>query len=273
MANNDDEYLYEGMTIYHLGYLQRKKLISTEFKELGILPYYPEFESVIEDYLREKEGALTDNRELTPEASQLFNSFLSYDECFWGVLILDGYEQEIILDIDQELIDANLDVSIPSKPRVFFKACIHNGVVSLAVRSGDGVSITQRSSQRGGRHAAAVALMDMCDPSRNFSSPKSLEAVSQSKVQKVLDGEGFGGFFKCETIAHAEVVRSTASDNVTKDSVVLMFKDGGQACCIASGIYIDRSRRSWFYSWNAEGVEEALDLLSRSPLRDRIDLA
>lgn len=268
-----DDYLYNGMTVYHLGYLAKHQHISTEFKELGVLPYFPEFDSVTKTYLREQEGVLDSNDNLTDEAAKLFEMFRMYDECFWGILILDGFEQEIILDIDEELVEAGLDVAIPNKPRVFFKACVKDSRVAFAVRAGDGVSISVLSSPKGGRHAVGLALHQLCDPESNFSSPKTLAAVSQSKISKVLDGEGMGGFFKRKTVAHAEVLRSTASDNVSKGSAALVFKDGGEACCIGSGVYIDRSTRSWFYEWSAKGIAEALELVSKAPIRRRIDNA
>lgn len=273
LGMDNTEYMYQGVTVYHLGYLRKHGLLSTEFKELGILPYYPEFDSVVEKYLRESEGVIDSDGELTDAAQELFQRFLSYDECFWGILLLDAYSQEIVLDMDDELVDANLDIAIPDMPRVFFKICVSGNTASVAVRSGDGVSVSQVSSQRGGRHAAAGALLDIFDPHRGFSSPKSLEAVSQSKVKKVFDGEGLDGFFQRKTIAHAEVTRSTASDNVTDDFVAVMFKEGGLACCVGSGTYIDRTKRSWFYPWSSEGLCASLDLLGRAPVRKRIDLA
>lgn len=294
------DYIFEGFTAYHLAWLQSNDLLGGGVRELGALVDIPEVSETLETYLRDGEGVIDSEGKLTPAGAELFDPLTSYTDAYWGVATIDSYRQPVKVEMDEELIDAGLDLGIVDTPRVFFKVTISHGYVTTAVRAGDGVTINRSPlASRSAEEAAAGEVFSILDPEGSWHGTDvpmlstSLETartaggfIGSSGVddrdmaremsetgadRKVVDD--MIRLVKKPTAAMVTIVRSTNDSNVTSNPISVRFFTDGSAVINSPRTSIDRITRSVFAPWSKGSLADAFKDLKALPVRVRIEYA
>lgn len=110
-------------------------------------------------------GVIDSSNQLTPEARNLFRGLYEYDFAYWGALLLHNEKEPFQLEMDQELIDIGLGRAIPDTPRVYWQVSYSNGVITIAMRAGDNITINQMSTSEETLDASlATAILTVINP-------------------------------------------------------------------------------------------------------------
>lgn len=113
----------------------------------------------------QKWGVIDSTSQLTPEARKLFRGLYEYDFAYWGALLLHNEKEPFQLEMDQELIDIGLGRAIPDTPRVYWQVSYSNGIITIAMRAGDNITINQMSTTNENLdNALATAILSVINP-------------------------------------------------------------------------------------------------------------
>lgn len=195
-------------------------------------------------------GVIDGNDTLTEQAWDLFEPLFHYSYSYWGVLLLHNEKEPIRIDMDKDLIDMGLGLSLTDTPRVFWNITKQGNTLTMAMRAGD-VIVVQKSTGTGNieRNIAAM-LMSILDPNDQWPSANfpalviPLQPLATLEVSRGLSDKDiahkartrlaqagvppqdislFSRLLDIEALASTEVVFSPSPTQVSSKSFIIKF--------------------------------------------------
>ncbi|TQC47031.1 hypothetical protein EEB14_22945 [Rhodococcus sp. WS4] len=168
----------------HMAYLAG--LLPSPVFELGpaAVQVPPGFEDTVIEQLTAT-GFITGPDTLSDGAKALLEPLTAYEEAYTGVILLHNERQPVQLDIDDQWMEF-LKNSLTDLPRVYFLVARSGNVLSVAVRAGEQIDLSQRTIP-GGPFApvAATVILDIGDPQHEWKPLKIAPVmILQALVEK-----------------------------------------------------------------------------------------
>lgn len=154
------------ITTIHMAHLGR--LLSSHILELGPAAgeVPDEHKDTVVDQLTAS-GFLTDPETLSPSARGLLEPLTAYDEAYTGLIILHNQRQPLTFNIDDEWFDF-LKQSFSDIPRVYFLIARQGQTVTIGIRSGEQISLTQEPLAGLFPQHAATSVLGIGDPQKKW---------------------------------------------------------------------------------------------------------
>lgn len=209
---------FENFSPYHLSWMIYRELIpypTTLGMLSGIEP--DEITKELGEQLRQW-GVVDSTDQLTPDARNLFQGLYEYDFAYWGVLLLHNERQPFQIEMDQELIDIGLGRSIPDTPRVHWQVSYSGGIITVAMRAGDNVTLNQvKTSPENLDVSLTSAILSVINPLKVWPPAQfTTVKVPFEAVEKVPAYDSAGRIFDKATSARmmkVELARNGVDHN------------------------------------------------------------
>lgn len=289
----------QGFTAWHLAYLSNNELLTGEVTELGPMVDMPEAHEAIVDYLIHTEGVMEDPYTLTQAGKDLLHPLTRYRRAWWGMVMLRGFRTPLSLDIDEELLEYGVHLSITDIPRVFFLITESEQGMTFAVRAGDEMSITQEPVSNPDKQVAQF-VDKLCNPEGDWSPAQfqgfrlphtALHAAgfqgmpeddrerrrAVSRMKQVFkeyqmpeqSANNYIDIVTAKPAATVEILTSTSSGNVSKNAVSLGYYFGYGAVVMFPEV---KGNTVWanIHPANPDTILRGVESLRRAPMKPRL---
>lgn len=197
----------------HLAYLMDENIIDRTYT-LGPLVQYLDENSVNRTVAELQHWNILDaGYALTEPGRDILSGLTSFTEAIWGVLLIHNEQQPFTLDLDEELIDYGLHLSLMDTPKVYWHISARQGKLTTAVRAGDTVSIDVTPIEHSPRAAMADSLITAIDPERQWKPANIDTMIVAQEIIVAAGGVGRYGEDEKQNRSADQKLRKSLIDN------------------------------------------------------------